>query len=110
MHTAIAGTTPLISTARKKPQVSNSPGRFWQPPSYVDGWQNYSRVGGLPSWIQSGLYLACPDCCRTMFFVMQLDSRIPLDDGSLMQWMNGGMLYTFWCDHCRISGHYSQYS
>ncbi|WP_286776599.1 hypothetical protein [Pseudomonas sp. UBA800] len=86
------------------------PGRFWQPPSYVDGWQNYSRVGGLPSWIQSGLYLACPDCCRTMFFVMQLDSRIPLDDGSLMQWMNGGMLYTFWCDHCRISGHYSQYS
>lgn len=45
-----------------------------------------------------------------MFFVMQLDSHIPLDDGSLMQWMNGGMLYTFWCDHCQISGHYSQYS
>ncbi|HIE4291472.1 hypothetical protein [Stenotrophomonas maltophilia] len=85
-------------------------GRFWQPPNYVGGWQNYSRVGGLPSWIQSGLYLTCPDCCRTMFFVMQLDSHIPLDDGSLMQWMNGGMLYTFWCDQCRISGHYSQYS
>lgn len=86
------------------------PGRFWQPPSYVGGWQNYSRVGGLPSWIQSGFYLSCPDCCRTMFFVMQLDSHIPLDDGSLMQWMNGGMLYTFWCDQCRVSGHYSQYS
>ncbi|WP_442250455.1 hypothetical protein, partial [Stenotrophomonas sp. 2YAF22] len=60
------------------------PGRFWQPPSYVGGRQNYSRVGGLPSWIQSGFYLSCPDCCRTMFFVMQLDSHIPLDDGSLM--------------------------
>lgn len=103
---------PETSTTLMEAEVDlvELPGRFWQPPSYVGGWQNYSRVGGLPSWIQSGLYLSCPDCCRTMFFVMQLDSHIPLDDGSLMQWMNGGMLYTFWCDHCQISGHYSQYS
>ncbi|WP_236512120.1 hypothetical protein [Stenotrophomonas sp. PA-6-5C] len=67
------------------------PGRFWQPPSYVGGRQNYSRVGGLPSWIQSGFYLSCPDCCRTMFFVMQLDSHIPLDDGisdAVDEWRN----------------------
>lgn len=67
------------------------PGRIWQPPSYVGGRQNYSRVGGLPSWIQSGFYLSCPDCCRTMFFVMQLDSHIPLDDGisdAVDEWRN----------------------
>lgn len=86
------------------------PSERWQPPSYLGGWQNYSRAGGVPTWIQSGMYLSCPDCHRTMFFVMQLDSHVPLADGSLMQWMNGGMLYTFWCDQCRISGHYSQYS
>ncbi len=45
-----------------------------------------------------------------MFFVMQLDSHVPLTDGSLMPWMNGGMLYTFWCDQCLISAHYSEYS
>jgi len=86
------------------------PGGRWEPVCHSGGWQNYSRVGGMPSWVQSGMHLSCPDCLRTMFFVMQLDSHIPLMDGSLMQWMNGGMLYTFWCDQCRISGHYSQYS
>ncbi|MDN8644748.1 hypothetical protein Q0S19_09760 [Stenotrophomonas indicatrix] len=82
----------------------------WEPVSYSGGWQNYSRVGGAPSWVQSGMYLSCPDCHRSMFFVMQLDSHVPLTDGSLMPWMNGGMLYTFWCDQCLISAHYSEYS
>ena len=81
----------------------------WQPCSYLGGWQNYSRAGGVPSWIQGGMYLSCPDCRRTMFFVMQVDSHLALTNGTVLQWMNGGMLYTFWCDQCWISGHYSQY-
>jgi len=70
--------------------------------------QNLSRVGGAPSWVQSAWYPACIDCGEEMPFVMQLDSTLPTTGEGTLLWGNGGMLYTFWCATCRVSGHFWQ--
>ena len=70
--------------------------------------QNLSRVGGAPSWVQSAWYPACIDCGEEMHFVMQLDSTLPTTGGGALLWGSGGMLYTFWCAKCRVSGHFWQ--
>ncbi|MGF6416965.1 hypothetical protein ABH900_000426 [Stenotrophomonas sp. AN71] len=70
--------------------------------------QNLSRVGGAPSWVQSAWYPACIDCGEEMRFVMQLDSTLPTTAESTLLWGSGGMLYTFWCAKCRVSGHFWQ--
>lgn len=70
--------------------------------------QNLSRVGGAPSWVQSAWYPACIDCGEEMPFVMQLDSTLPTAGGGALLWGSGGMLYTFWCARCRVSGHFWQ--
>ncbi|WP_294997113.1 hypothetical protein [uncultured Stenotrophomonas sp.] len=70
--------------------------------------QNLSRVGGAPSWVQSAWYPACIDCGQEMPFVMQLDSTLPTTDEGALLWGSGGMLYTFWCAQCRVSGHFWQ--
>lgn len=67
--------------------------------------QNLHRVGGAPSWIQGAEYPDCPDCHRRMYFVMQLDSGLPLADGNEWLWGSGGCNYTFWCEDCRVSAH-----
>ena len=70
--------------------------------------QNLSRVGGAPSWVQSAWYPACIDCGQDMPFVMQLDSTLPTTGEGALLWGSGGMLYTFWCAKCRVSGHFWQ--
>lgn len=70
--------------------------------------QNLSRVGGAPSWVQSAWYPACIDCGEEMPFVMQLDSTLPTTSEGTLLWGSGGMLYTFWCATCRVSGHFWQ--
>lgn len=70
--------------------------------------QNLSRVGGMPSWVQSAQYPACIDCGEQMPFVMQLDSTLPTTAEGALLWGSGGMLYTFWCATCRVSGHFWQ--
>ncbi|HEL3831126.1 TPA: hypothetical protein UMX25_004345 [Stenotrophomonas maltophilia] len=70
--------------------------------------QNLSRVGGAPSWVQSAWYPACIDCGEEMPFVMQLDSTLPTTGEGTLLWGSGGMLYTFWCAKCRVSGHFWQ--
>lgn len=70
--------------------------------------QNLSRVGGAPSWVQSAWYPACIDCGEEMPFVMQLDSTLPTTAEGTLLWGSGGMLYTFWCATCRVSGHFWQ--
>ncbi|MHC2113929.1 hypothetical protein ACYPJF_00265 [Stenotrophomonas geniculata] len=70
--------------------------------------QNLSRVGGAPSWVQNAWYPACIDCGEEMSFVMQLDSTLPTTGGGTLLWGSGGMLYTFWCAKCRVSGHFWQ--
>lgn len=72
----------------------------WQDWALSNSRENLHRIGGHPTWIQSAEFPACPDCDRTMRFLLQLDSE--LDGGWL--WGSGGILYVFWCDDCRVSG------
>lgn len=77
----------------------------WQDWGDSNGRQNLSRVGGPPSWVQQGEYPPCPDCGKLMDYAMQLDSDLPQEDGGEWLWGSGGCNYTFWCAHCRVSGH-----
>jgi hypothetical protein len=62
--------------------------------------QNLTRLGGHPSWFQSPAYPSCPGCRRTMPFLFQLDAACPGDGGETF---GDGILYTHWCDTCRVS-------
>ena len=63
--------------------------------------QSLTRLGGYPSWIQSPEYPQCPDCRKTMPFLFQLDAVCPGDGGE--KTFEDGILYTYWCDTCRVS-------
>ncbi|HEX6372508.1 MAG TPA: hypothetical protein VF006_26545 [Longimicrobium sp.] len=83
--------------------------------------ENLTRLGGYPTWIQSAGYPSCPDCQKTMPFLFQLDAVCPgegagtfgdggeiFDDrgepfGGGGQTFGDGILYTYWCDACRVS-------
>ncbi|WP_309707369.1 hypothetical protein [Armatimonas sp.] len=94
---------PLLETQVALTPVSD---RYrWQ--EWVYG-PNLHRLGGHPAWVQLPEYPDCPECQRTMMFLLQLDSELPLihhnpDDWSGMFWGSGGVAYFFWCDSCRIS-------
>ena len=62
--------------------------------------ENLTRVGGHPAWVQSADYPSCPDCQKTMPFLFQLDAAVPGDGGV---GFGDGILYTWWCDACRVS-------
>jgi hypothetical protein len=62
--------------------------------------ENLTRLGGHPSWIQSPAYPQCPGCRQTMPFLFQLDAACPGDGGETF---GDGILYTHWCDSCRVS-------
>jgi hypothetical protein len=74
----------------------------WQSWSSL-GKPNLNRVGGPPAWVQSADYPDCPECGRTMSFLMQLDSNLPAEQGGEWDWGSGGMGYARWCGACRIS-------
>jgi hypothetical protein len=89
---------------------------YWQDARYEQ--ENLTRVGGYPAWMQSYDFPACPDCQRTMPFLFQLDCVAPGepasdgpeyfgDDGELIdiggEPFSDGILYTYWCDACRVS-------
>jgi hypothetical protein len=87
---------PLLETAVR---LVPTPARwYWQDAN--DEWQNLTRLGGYPCWIQDSHYLRCPDCGETMPFLFQLDTGPPGDGGETF---GDGMLYTWWCDACRVS-------
>lgn len=90
-----------------EPALVNLGGNRWREQDFgmSNSDENLSRVGGAPSWVQSAQYPQCPDCRATMPFVMQLDSVLPVNDGGILLWGSGGMLYTYWCDHCAVSAH-----
>jgi hypothetical protein len=71
---------------------------YWQEAN--DERQNLARLGGYPSWLQSPGYPQCPDCGKTMPFLLQLDTGPPGDGGETFA---DGLLHTFWCDACRVS-------
>jgi hypothetical protein len=68
-----------------------------------NGYENLHRVGGEPTWIQSPDYPACPDCQRTMRFLLQFDS-LEIEGGPWWLWGSGGIMYAFWCDACSLTG------
>ncbi|HST60978.1 MAG TPA: hypothetical protein VLK84_19905 [Longimicrobium sp.] len=89
---------------------------YWQDARYEQ--ENLTRVGGYPSWMESADFPSCPDCERRMPFLFQLDCVAPGepsadgpeffgDDGEPLETVgepfSDGILYTFWCDGCRVS-------
>lgn len=69
--------------------------------------ENLFRLGGLPVFVQSPSYPACPDCGATMLHILGLDSGLPLEgahQGATEHWWgSGGTANGFWCDACRTS-------
>ena len=67
--------------------------------------ENQSRLGGHPSWIQPAEYPACHGCGGVMRFLLQLDGSFPLANGQSSDylWVAGDKGYIFWCDACKIS-------
>lgn len=71
---------------------------YWQDARHEQ--ENLTRVGGYPSWIQSADFPSCPDCGKTMPFLFQLDSGLPGDGDESF---GDGILFTYWCNTCRVS-------
>lgn len=87
---------PLLETTVR---LVPTPARwYWQ--DGENDRQNLTRLGGHPCWIQSPEYPSCPDCGNTMAFLFELDTGPPGDGGETF---GDGILYTCWCDACRIS-------
>jgi hypothetical protein len=75
----------------------------WQDWALSNSRENLHRVGGFPCWIQSAQFPRCPGCGRTMGFLLQLDSELPICGGGDWLWGSGGIGYFFWCDECKTS-------
>ena len=78
-------------------------GQRWRWQEWLGVGENLHRLGGHPSWVQTGEYPACPQCARTSSFLLQLDSDLPTTDGLELMWGSGGVCYIFWCDDCKVS-------
>ena len=70
-------------------------------------WANLHRLGGLPSWVQDPGHPGCPQCGHSMDFLMQLDSGLQAKESGYARWCSG-LLYTFWCDDCKVSAFFRQ--
>lgn len=77
----------------------------WQDWGLSNSRQNLHRLGGHPCWVQDAEYPTCPDCGRTMIFLLQLDSNLPDATGGEWLWGSGGIGYVCWCDSCAISSY-----
>ncbi len=75
---------------------------YWQDWGASNGRENLTRLGGHPCWIQDADYPGCPDCGRTMAFLLQVDADLPGEEEDSIAFEEG-ILYTFWCDACRVS-------
>jgi len=60
------------------------------------------KLGGKPKWIQSQEIPQCPECKDYMVFLCQIDSNDFVSFGDC------GMLYTFLCEKCMITGSFIQ--
>jgi len=67
-------------------------------------WDNVTRLGGFPNWEQEPEFLSCPECSRTMPFLLQVTSGHANGSNSCVEFGDGGLAYVSWCDGCRISG------
>ena len=84
--------------------LAPSPPRWrWQDWALASSRENLHRVGGYPSWIQGADHPVCPQCTRTMPFILQLDSDLPDGNGNEWFWGSGGIGYVFFCAECAVS-------
>ncbi|QOY88771.1 DUF1963 domain-containing protein [Paludibaculum fermentans] len=82
----------------------------WQDWALSNSRENLNRLGGHPAWIQNAEYPACPQCRQTMIHLLQLDSDLPMENGSEWWWGSGGCGYVSWCDQCKISAVQCQFT
>ena len=92
-------TLPFLRSAKVK-FVSQGPAWYYQ--RYVKG-HNHYRLGGPPVFISGSFYPDCKQCKRTMRYLMELDSSLPLSTGQPLEWGIEGMAYFYWCDACSVS-------
>lgn len=77
-------------------------GPAWYFQRYVYG-HNHYRLGGPPVFFSGTFYPECQKCKKTMRFLMELDSSLPMADGKKLEWGIEGMAYFYWCDNCKMS-------
>jgi hypothetical protein len=92
-------TTPFVRSARVR--FANQ-GPAWYFQRYIYG-HNHYRLGGPPVFFSGTFYPECQKCKRTMRFLMELDSSLPMADGKKLEWGVEGMAYFYWCDDCHMS-------
>lgn len=57
---------------------------------------SFSRIGGLPTWVQAAEYPTCPDCSQTMPFIGQVSNEDFVQFGE-------GIYYAFRCPGCNVT-------
>ncbi len=92
-------TTPYIRSAKIR-LADEGPAWYFQ--QYIYG-HNHYRLGGPPVFFSGTFYPECFQCGKTMRFLMELDSSLPMADGRKLEWGVEGMAYFYWCDPCKTS-------
>jgi hypothetical protein len=77
--------------------------------------ENLFRLGGHPTWVQNAEYATCPLCGNYSTFLMQLDEGLLTIDEQRgntwsWDWSGGGMGYILWCNSCKVSSFFDQYT
>jgi hypothetical protein len=80
-----------------------------------NGRENLYRIGGHPTWVQNAEYAPCPLCGNHSTFLMQLDEGLLTIDEQRgntwsWDWSGGGMGYILWCNSCKASSFFDQYT
>lgn len=99
ISSATAGTMPFIRSAKIDFAIQ---GPQWYFQRYIKG-HNHYRLGGPPVFNSGTFYPECKSCKRTMRFLMELDSSLPLANDKPLEWGVEGMAYFYWCDKCQVS-------
>jgi hypothetical protein len=82
-------------------RLADTPARWrWQDWGAANHRENLHRLGGYPAWVQEPEFPACPDCKRSMSFLLQLDSDLPGEGGGFHLWGSGGACYGYRCERC----------
>ncbi|KAF0244780.1 MAG: hypothetical protein FD180_2239 [Planctomycetota bacterium] len=61
--------------------------------------QCVEKLGGSPLWVQSEDWQSCPRCQKLMSFWGQIGPSAAAG----FEWGDAGVIYTFWCEKCRVT-------
>lgn len=93
---------PVIPFVRSAKVRMAQQGPAWYFQRYIHG-HNHYRVGGPPVFFSGTYYPECLQCGKTMRFLLEFDSSLPLADGKKLEWGVEGLAYFYWCDDCKMS-------